>query len=286
MDGPTPLKKPIIDHSIHESSGGDAAPTFGDGTGATTPLSTNAAAVLSRTVFIIPVYNHAEAIGTVIGKVLAFKRPLFVIDDGSTDATPKVLEGLSGITVIRHAVNQGKGAALMTGFAAAAPLADWVITLDADGQHDPTDALALIKAVPTGVRPFIVGRRTHMLEKGAPWTSRWGRGFSNFWVWACSGMILSDTQSGFRLYPLPEVLWLNPRGRRFQFEVEVLVLAAWAKMNIIEVDISTQYRLTGHRISYFQPGMDFWRNTAAFSRLLIKRLPLPKNLRARKISPS
>jgi glycosyltransferase involved in cell wall biosynthesis len=278
--------KPIADRSRHESSGGDAPFTFRDATAPTISLPPDAAAVLSRSVFIIPAYNHAATVGTVISKALAFNRPLFVIDDGSTDATPKALEGLSGITVIRHPVNQGKGAALMTGFAAAAPLADWAITLDADGQHDPADALALIKAIPAGARPFIVGRRTHLLEKGAPWTSRWGRGFSNFWVWACSGIILSDTQSGFRLYPLPEVLKLNPRGRQFQFEVEVLVLAVWAKMNIIEVDISTQYRLPGHRISHFKPGMDFWRNTAAFSRLLTKRLLLPRKLRASRISPS
>lgn len=270
---------------MHESSEGGASPTSGDAAEATISLSPDAAAVLSRSVFIIPVYNHAAAIGAVVGKALAFKRPLFVIDDGSTDRNPKALEALSGITVIRHPVNQGKGAALMTGFAAAAPLADWAITLDADGQHDPADALELIKAIPAGARPLIVGRRTLMLEKGAPWTSRWGRGFSNFWVWACSGMILSDTQSGFRIYPLPEVLRMNPRGRRFQFEVEVLVLAAWAKMEIIEADISTQYRLPGNRVSHFKPGMDFWRNTAIFSRLLAKRILLPKKLRAPKINP-
>lgn len=284
-DRPRPLK-PIIDQSSPESSGGTALPPSGEATEATISLSSDDAAVLSRCVFIIPVYNHAAAIAAVINRALAFKRPLFVIDDGSTDATPEALAGLSGITVIRHPVNLGKGAALMTGFAAAAPLADWAITIDADGQHDPNDALALIKAIPAGARPFIVGRRTQMLEKGAPWTSRWGRGFSNFWVWACSGLILSDTQSGFRVYPLPEVLRLNPRGRQFQFEVEVLVLAAWAKMKIIEVDISTRYRLPGQRISHFQPGLDFWRNTAAFSRLLTKRVLLTRKLRAPKMNPS
>jgi glycosyltransferase involved in cell wall biosynthesis len=284
MVRPTPLKT-IVNHSIHESFGDGALSTFGDATWATASLSPDAVAVLSRSVFVIPVYNHAAAISTVIGKTLAFNRPLFVIDDGSTDDTPKELEALSGINVIRHPVNLGKGTALMTGFAAAAPLADWAITLDADGQHDPADALELIKAVPVGARPLVVGRRTKMLEKGAPWTSRWGRGFSNFWVWACSGMTLSDTQSGFRLYPLPEILRLNPRGRRFQFEVEVLVLAAWAKMEIMEVDISTQYRLPGHRISHFQPGMDFWRNTVAFSRLFTKRLLLSRKLRAPRINP-
>ena len=276
----------IIADSIHESSWDSAPSTSGDATEATISLPPDAAAVLSRSVFIIPVYNHAAAVGAVIGKALAFKRPIFVIDDGSTDASPTALEGLSGITVICHPVNQGKGAALMTGFAAAAPLADWAITIDADGQHDPADAFALIKAIPAGTRPFIVGRRTQMLEKGAPWTSRWGRGFSNFWVWACGGVILSDTQSGFRLYPLPEVLRLTPRGRQFQFEVEVLVLAAWAKMKIIEVDISTQYRLPGQRISHFQPGLDFWRNAATFSRLLTKRLLLSRKLRAPKMNPS
>ncbi len=283
MGRPTP-SEPVIDPSTDEISLADAPPASGIASATAIPLPPDAAAVLSRSVFVIPVYNHAAAISAVVGKALACKLPLFVIDDGSTDATPAALAGLSGITVLRHPVNLGKGAALMTGFAAAAPLADWAITLDADGQHDPADALTLIKAIPAGTRPIIVGRRARMLEKGAPWTSRWGRGFSNFWVWACSGMILADTQSGFRLYPLPEVLRLNPRGRRFQFEVEVLVLAAWAKMKIIDVNISTRYRLPNQRISHFKPAMDFWRNTTTFSRLLIKRLLLPRKLRAPRIN--
>jgi glycosyltransferase involved in cell wall biosynthesis len=239
-----------------------------------------AADLLSRCAFIIPVYNHAGAIGGILEKLRAFRRPIYVIDDGSTDETSKVLDSLNGITLLRHAVNCGKGAALMTGFAAAHPFADWAITLDADGQHDPDDALTLIKAVPQSERPIIIGRRTHMLEKGAPWTSRWGRGFSNFWVWACSGLLLSDTQSGFRLYPLPEAIKLNPRGRRFQFEVEVLVLAAWAGLPIREAAVSTRYRLPGPRVSHFQPGPDFWRNTVTFSRLLAMRLLLPSKRRA------
>jgi glycosyltransferase involved in cell wall biosynthesis len=235
--------------------------------------------VLSRSAFIIPVYNHAGAVAGVIEKTKAFRRPVIAVDDGSTDDTPRVLESLRDITVIRHAVNRGKGAALLTGFAAARPLADWAVTLDADGRHDPADALSLMKAVAAGERPLVVGRRAQMLEKGAPWTSRWGRGFSNFWVWACSGLILLDTQSGFRLYPLPETLALQPRGRRFQFEVEVLVLAAWSGMPVSQADVSTRYRLPGERISHFQPGPDFWRNTCAFSRLLAMRLLLPRNRR-------
>jgi len=241
--------------------------------------------ILSRCAFIIPVFNHAAAVGGVIERTKPFQRPVIVVDDGSTDDTPRVLEAANGITIIRHAVNQGKGAALLTGFAAARPLADWAVTLDADGQHEPADALSLMNAIPAGERPLVIGRRTCMLEKGAPWTSRWGRGFSNFWVWACSGLHLSDTQSGFRLYPLPEVLKLPSRGRRFQFEVEVLVLAAWTGMPVRQADVSTQYRLPGERISHFRPGPDFWRNTCAFSRLLGMRLLLRRQRRTPKINP-
>ncbi len=273
---------PIIDRSINSSSRGYSPPSS-EGLLETQVLLSSAGDVLSRTAFIIPVYNHAGAIGAVIDKLRTFKRPLYAIDDGSTDDTPKVLESLSGVTVIRHPINQGKGAALMTGFAAAAPLADWAITLDADGQHDPADALSLIKAVAAGERSLVVGRRTHMLGKGAPWTSRWGRGFSNFWVWACSGLLLSDTQSGFRLYPLPETLRLAPRDKRFQFEVEVLILAAWSGMTIREANVSTQYRTPGKRISHFRPWMDFWRNTVTFSRLLAMRVLLPRKIRVPEI---
>jgi glycosyltransferase involved in cell wall biosynthesis len=249
-------------------------------------VSLSAEAVISRTAFIIPVYNHAGTLGAVIKKVLAFDRPLFVVDDGSTDDTPRVLEGLSGVvTVIRQPVNLGKGAALMTGFAAAAPLCDWALTLDADGQHDPLDALSLIGAVTAGARPIVLGKRVGMAQKGAPWTSRWGRGFSNFWVFAASGLVLSDTQSGFRLYPLPESLQLHPQAKRFQFEVEVLVLAAWSGIPVVEAEISVHYPVPGQHVSHFRPARDFWRNTLTFSRLLAKRVLLSRSRRSPRIKP-
>ncbi len=92
-----------------------------------------------RVSVIIPVYNHQERVAEVIGQVLQLGLPVFVVDDGSTDDTPSVLAALQGITVLRHPVNLGKGAALLTGMAAAAPLCDWALTLDADGQHLPAD---------------------------------------------------------------------------------------------------------------------------------------------------
>lgn len=228
--------------------------------------------ILPRTAFLIPVYNHPFAVAGVVAKLKPFHRPILIVDDGSTDETSSILRALKGVTVIRHDDNQGKGAALMTGFRAAAGLADWAITLDADGQHDPYDAVSLTNCIREGERALVVGKRMHMQQKGAPWTSRWGRRFSNFWVWACSGLTVSDSQSGFRLYPLPETLNLNARSRRFQYEVEILVLASWAGIEVKEAEISTDYRPEGNRISHFKPLRDFFRNATVFSRLLTRRL--------------
>ena len=232
-----------------------------------------------RFAIVIPAYNHGRQVGGVVEKTLRLGLPVIVVDDGSTDSTPQVLASLSGVTVIRHKENQGKGASLLTGFAAALQLADWAITIDADGQHNPEDILSLIQAVPEGQRPLVVGKREGMEHGNVPWTSRWGRRFSNFWVWASCGRWFSDSQSGFRVYPLPETLHLGTRARRYQFEVEILVLAVWRGIPIIEVPVHALYGPVEERVSHFRPWLDFWRNTRTFARLVAKRVLIPSRLR-------
>ena len=210
------------------------------------------------------------------------------MDDGSTDGSAdaaRVFED-RGVQVLRHEVNQGKGAALLRGLAAAAAAgADYAVTIDADGQHDPADARALIAALPAqGPRPLVLGRRSGMLDDrtsaDVPWTSRFGRGFSNFWVRCAGGPRLSDTQSGFRVYPLAEVLALRVRGRRYQFEVEVLALARWHAIPVLELPVRVSYQ-QGGRVSHFRPFVDFWRNAWTFTRLIALRLLLPRRRRLR-----
>ncbi len=111
----------------------------------------------NRFAFVIPVYNHAGSVAQVIKDAQALNFPVFVIDDGSTDKTYDQIKEIAGIQILRHQQNKGKGAAIMTGFAAAAVVADWAITIDADGQHYPEDALKLIAAIPKGMRPIVVG---------------------------------------------------------------------------------------------------------------------------------
>jgi len=226
-----------------------------------------------RFAVLIPVYNHAAGIVSVIERVLALNLPVWVVDDGSTDGTAEGLVRFGEVTVLRHEENRGKGEAILTGFSAMAGNVDWAVTLDADGQHDPADVPVLIRAIPAGKRPIVIGRREGMIGDDVPWTSRFGRKFSNFWVRAAGGPVLSDTQSGLRIYPLPEAMRLGVRARRFQFEVEILVRARWQGIPIVEAPVHVSYTTPGmKRISHFRPFVDFCRNSGTFSRLIFLRI--------------
>lgn len=225
-----------------------------------------------RFAVVIPVYNHGRTVAAVVRTALTLGLPVFVVDDGSTDGARAALEGIAGIHLLRHRTNRGKGAALLTAMRAAAATSEWAITLDADGQHHPPDAHRLMQAIPSGVRPIVVGRRTLMQARGAPWTSRSGRSFSNFWVRVAGGPRMQDSQSGFRIYPLPEVLDLDVQARRYQFEVEVLVRAAWRHIPVIQVPVAVVYPAGVERISHFRPFVDFMRNAGTFTRLIFQRV--------------
>jgi glycosyltransferase involved in cell wall biosynthesis len=226
-----------------------------------------------RIAVIIPVYNHGSRVQAVVEKAKGLGFPVIVVNDGSTDDTAGMLDAIDGIRRLDHARNRGKGAALMTGMRLAAGFADYAVTLDADGQHDPDDVPRLTAALSDGRRVIVVGRR-EMAD--APWTSRNGRAFSNFWVRRSGGPRLADTQSGFRIYPLPETMDLGVVARRYQFEVEVLVKAAWQGIPIVEATIAADYGATLPRISHFRPFIDFLRNTGVFSRLITRRVFTPR----------
>ena len=221
---------------------------------------------------VIPFYNHAPMVEAVIQKARKLNLPVIVVDDGSTDSGVDRINDIDGVQFLSHRKNRGKGAAIMTGFDRAAEIADWAITIDADGQHQPEDAINLIRAIPEGSRPLVVGMRQGMTGRDVPWTSRFGRKFSNFWVRISGGPAMTDSQSGFRIYPLPESMNLDVKARRFQFEVEILVRAAWANIPVIEVPVRVSYAGRQQRISHFRPFVDFLRNTRTFYQLITRRL--------------
>ncbi|NPU83524.1 MAG: glycosyltransferase family 2 protein [Syntrophaceae bacterium] len=231
---------------------------------------------------VIPVYNHGSTVASVIRRVLDQGYPVIAVNDGSTDGTPEALASIGDITVLHHRENMGKGAAILTGLAEAARFSDRAVTIDADGQHDPEDIPLLLAAIPEGQRPLVVGNRRGMDAREVPWTSRFGREFSNFWVRASGGPPVADTQSGFRVYPLPETLNLGVRARRFQFEVEVLARARWRDIPVMEVPVRVIYPPGDLRISHYRPFLDFMRNSWTFTSLIAQRILIPRALRSRR----
>ena len=231
---------------------------------------------------MIPVYNHEAAVVDVVKKARDLNLPVIVVDDGSTDSTGSRIQNMDGVVLLPHGRNRGKGAALLTGFSRAAEIADWAISIDADGQHHPQDALGLIDAIPANTRPIMVGAREDMDGREVPWTSRFGRKFSNFWVSVSGGPLVTDSQSGFRIYPLPEAMNLNVIARRYQFEVEILVKARWKGIPVMEAPVRVNYAPGTERISHFRPVVDFIRNNNTFTRLIVQRIFVPPHIRRRR----
>lgn len=221
----------------------------------------------------IAVYNHARTVGAVVRGALDHASTVLVWDDGSTDGSGEAA-ARAGATVLAFERNRGKGAALRALFEEARRRGfRYVITLDADGQHLPEDLPRLATAIESAPGALIVGERD-LARAGAPGASRFGRRFSNFWVWFETGQRVADSQCGFRAYPLPECAELPVRRARYDFEVEVLLRAAWAGIPLVSTPVEVVY--PRDRVTHFRQLADNARisllNTWACARLL---LPLP-----------
>ncbi|GGC16468.1 glycosyl transferase [Parapedobacter defluvii] len=207
---------------------------------------------------IIPTYNNAKTLSRVIDSVLTHTPHLIVINDGSTDATHNILSRYSTLTRIDLPTNRGKGNALRKGFGEAlAQGYDYAITLDSDGQHFPDDIPTFVQEIEKNGMALLIGDR-NMNQDGIPGKSSFGNRFSNFWFRFETGIPLSDTQSGFRLYPLGEIRDIRFYTTKFEFEIEVIVKAAWRGIPIRNVPVRVLYD-PDERVSHFRPFRDFTR---------------------------
>ena len=223
-----------------------------------------------KTLILIPVYNHGASLRGVVEKALAQEMEVLVVDDGSDeDITPL----LAGLTCHIHQLpeNRGKGMAILEGLRMAKELGfQAILTIDADGQHDPADAPKLLNALQGQWPAIVIGDR--LMGENVPKSSLFGRSFSNFWVRMETGLRLKDTQRGMRLYPVQEVQQLSLHKARYDFEIEVLVRSAWAGVPILSTDISVHYPEPGTRISHFNPGLDNLRLTLLHTMLVTRSL--------------
>jgi len=210
-----------------------------------------------RAAAIIPAYDAARTVADVVREVLAvWPEPdaVFVVDDGSSDATAELARA-AGAQVVVHGTNRGKGEALRTGMQSAYDAGfDVAISIDADGQHPAASAKQLLE-VRVGPDALVLGIRD-LAGAGAPRSSQISNRISNFFLTLFSGTELADTQCGLRRYPLPSALELAGTDAGYAFEAEIILRALAARVPVIEVPTEVFYPDESERISHFHSVKD------------------------------
>ncbi|WP_337967972.1 DUF2062 domain-containing protein [uncultured Flavobacterium sp.] len=219
---------------------------------------------------IVPTYNNHKTLKKVLDSILDFTTNIIIVNDGSTDDTFEILQQYSQLTQIHHPKNIGKGRALRNGFRKAIEMHfEYAITIDSDGQHFASDIPNFIAEIQKEPNSLLIGSR-NMTQENVPKKSSFGNKFSNFWFKFETGIVLEDTQSGFRLYPLnliPKQFYTN----KFEFEIEVIVRSAWKGIVVKNIPIQILYDPL-ERVSHFRPFKDFTRISILNTVLVINAL--------------
>jgi glycosyltransferase involved in cell wall biosynthesis len=218
-----------------------------------------------RGAVIIPGYNEGARIGAVVRAVRAYFPDVIVVDDGSADDTAGQAEA-AGATVLRHSENRGKGVALNTGFAHARQKAfEYVITMDADGQHSPADLPGFVARYRAGEADVLVGNRM-----ADPRTMPLIRRLTNrFMSWLLSrkmGQRVPDTQNGYRLYRTDLIPDMSSGSARFAAESEILLALAGAGVRIGSAPTRVIYGDEKSKIHPVTDTLRFFRMLRAYER--------------------
>ena len=230
---------------------------------------------------LIPAYNHETALVALMDELRPLGLPCVLVDDGSEPVSARVLDEIAGreawVTLVRHAQNQGKGAAVSTGVREAAALGyTHALQLDADGQHDPTAIPRFLEAAAQAPDALVCG--APVFDDSVPKARLWGRLLTNVWIWINTlSFAIKDGLCGFRVYPLAPMLRLFERvrlGQRMDFDPEVAVRLSWAGVKTVSLPVSVRYPLDGK--SHFRMGADNWLISLAHTKLffgMLWRLP-------------
>jgi glycosyltransferase involved in cell wall biosynthesis len=206
---------------------------------------------------VIPALNAASTLGSVVARARRHLPEVLVVDDGSSDETAAVASS-AGAAVVRHEVNCGKGAALRTGFARLLQRgASAIVTLDADGQHDPDDIPRFIAAWNDGAAHLVIGSRAAAFEqmtKGRSFGNRFSCGAFAFFT----GVQLRDSQSGYRLYDARFLRDLRLRRHAYDAEIEALLVAVRDRRRIETIEIGVP-EVDGTTSSHYRPWLDTYR---------------------------
>jgi glycosyltransferase involved in cell wall biosynthesis len=194
---------------------------------------------------LIPAYEPTEKMLALILKLQAqTDDPILIIDDGSGEHYQALFDRAEsyGCIVLRHAQNQGKGAALKTGFnyLLAMGMKDNVVCADSDGQHSVADIIRVAGAVQNERQEMVLGVRE--FSGKVPLKSRFGNSVTAFFFRLATRLAIKDTQTGLRGYPHELLPWLcSVEGTRFEYELNLLLKAKPAGIKIRQVPIETIY---------------------------------------------
>lgn len=213
---------------------------------------------------VIPTYNEAKAVGGLVREVCSQNLGVIVIDDGSEDDTSRVA-GESGAQVLRNQNNEGKGASLIKGFNyVLAEDFDVVITMDGDGQHEPSDIPYFMRLAEYSDSGIFIGNRM-LKTSNMPLVRFLTNKFMSWLISSVSGQKIPDTQCGFRLIKKDVLRKLNLRTTKYETESELLIQASRLGFKIESVPIKTIYNREKSRI---HPVID----TLRFIRFMVREL--------------
>lgn len=215
---------------------------------------------------LIPAYNEETTIADVLTRTKPFVDGMIVIDDGSTDRTREIARA-HGATVVSHVINRGLGAAIGTGFAAARRLkADLVVTLDADGQHDPVEIKKFVEAIERGA-DVVIGSRLLTGFKGMPLHRRAAQLIGNLVTFALFGAWVTDSQSGYRAFTRWALEKIQIKTNRMEVSSELIAEAKRNALTLVEVPIRAVY--TSYSLS---KGQNFFVGLKTVLKLVMRRL--------------
>lgn len=175
----------------------------------------------SSVLILIPVFNESKVILNVIKSIQKEGwENILVVDDGSSDNTFSEISK-TGIKILQHSINRGKGAAIKTGFEAAKILnSDIVVTLDGDGQHNPKDIKKLVEKIEEGC-DVVLGIRDFK-KSHIPRYKAFANYLGNIITWVFYSLWVNDSQSGFRAYNKKAISLIKINNDRYEFESEIV----------------------------------------------------------------